>query len=110
MAGKFVIELAKNGKLKFNLKAGNSQVILTSELYDAKASAKAGIESVRKNTGDDARFIRKIARNGSRFFVLTATNKEVIGTSEMYKSAASMERGIASVWANAPKAKVVDRT
>lgn len=49
MPGKYVLGLAKNGESTFNLKAGNSQTILTSETYKAKKSALAGVESVRKN-------------------------------------------------------------
>lgn len=49
MPGKYVLGLAKNGEFTFNLKAGNSQTILTSETYKAKKSALAGVESVRKN-------------------------------------------------------------
>jgi uncharacterized protein len=110
MAGSFVIAKGKTGKFRFNLRAGNNQVILTSEAYDAKASAENGIASVRKNSQDDARFTRKTAKDGSPYFVLTATNGQVIGTSEMYSSAAGMENGIKSVAANAPDAKVVDNT
>ena len=44
-----MLGLAKNGESTFNLKAGNSQTILTSETYKAKKSALAGVESVRKN-------------------------------------------------------------
>ena len=36
------------------LKAGNDEVILTSELYTTKAACTAGIESVRKNASVDA--------------------------------------------------------
>ena len=107
--GSFVIEKSKNGKFRFNLKAANHQVVLTSEAYEKKASATKGIDSVRKNAASD-RFERKTAKDGSPYFVLLATNKEVIGTSEMYKSSAAMERGIASVRANAPNAVVVDKT
>lgn len=49
MPGKYVLGLAKNDVFTFNLKAGNSQTILTSETYKAKKSALAGVESVRKN-------------------------------------------------------------
>jgi len=38
-----------NGKHMFNLKAGNNQVIGTSELYESEASRDNGIESVKKN-------------------------------------------------------------
>ena len=106
--GTFVLEQSKNGKVKFNLEAANHQVILTSELYEKKASALKGIESVRKNAAAN-RFDRRTAKNGSPYFVLLAANKEVIGTSEMHSSAAALERGIASVQSNAPDAKVVDK-
>lgn len=108
MAGKFVLKTAKNGKVHFNLKASNGQIILTSEKYETRAAAVKGIESVRKNSASDARFERKKAKDGSPFFTLKAANGEPIGKSEMYKSTSSMEGGIASVAKNAPDAKVVD--
>ena len=52
MAGKFELKQLKNGQFLFNLKAGNGQIILTSEQYKAKAGALNGIESVRKNAAD----------------------------------------------------------
>jgi hypothetical protein len=110
MAGSFVIEKGSTGKYRFNLRAGNNEVILTSEAYEAKGSAENGIESVRKNSQDEARFLRKDAKDGSPYFVLTATNGQVIGTSEMYTSAAGRDNGIKSVVTNAPGAKVVDKT
>ena len=64
MAGKFEVTKRSNGEFQFNLKAGNGQVILTSEGYSAKASCMNGIESVRKNSQDDKRFERKTASNG----------------------------------------------
>ncbi len=42
----------KSGKFMFNLKAGNNQVIGTSESYEAEASRDNGIESVKKNAPD----------------------------------------------------------
>lgn len=110
MPGTFVIEQSRNGKFKFNLRAGNNQVILTSGMYEAKASALNGVESVRKNVADDSRFTRKTAKDGSAYFVLTAANAEVIGKSEMYASKSSMENGIRSVKTNAASAKLIDRT
>jgi uncharacterized protein YegP (UPF0339 family) len=48
MAGKFVIK--KSGEqYHFVLKAGNGEIIATSERYTTKASAKNGIESVKEN-------------------------------------------------------------
>jgi len=108
MAGKFEIKPGKSGKVSFNLKASNGQVILSSESYDARKGAESGIASVKKNAGNSARFERKTAKDGSAYFVLKASNGEVIGKSEMYKSTKSMENGIASVGKNAPDAPIVD--
>ncbi|MGN6187188.1 MAG: YegP family protein [Thermoanaerobaculia bacterium] len=110
MAGTFVIEAGKTGKLRFNLRSGNHQVILTSETYDSKAAVENGIESVRKNAADESSFERKTAKDGSAYFVIKAKNGQVIGKSEMYKSPSGMENGIKSVAANAPSATIVDRT
>lgn len=44
------------------------------------------------------------------YFVLKASNGEVIGKSEMYKRKSGQDKGIASVQKNAPEAKVVDLT
>lgn len=110
MAGKFELKKSKDGQFMFNLKAANNQVILTSELYKAKASATNGIESVKKNAGNDANYERRTSIKKEPYFVLKAANKEIIGTSEMYSSAAAMENGIASVKTNAPSATVDDLT
>jgi uncharacterized protein YegP (UPF0339 family) len=110
MAARFVLKAAKGEQFMFNLKAGNNEVILTSELYKQKQGAEKGIESVRKNAASDARFERRTAKNGESYFVLKAPNGEVIGTSEMYSSASSVEKGIASVKKNAPGVPVDDET
>jgi hypothetical protein len=110
MASAFLIEKNAAGKFRFNLRAGNNEIILSSETYAAKAGALNGVESVRKNSQDDARFVRKTAKDGSAYFVLTATNGETIGKSEMYSSTAAMEKGIKSVTATAPAAPIVDNT
>ena len=52
MTGKFVLKKGSSGKLHFNLLAGNSQVIATSESYETKAAALNGIKSVKENAPD----------------------------------------------------------
>ena len=49
---KFEIKKTAKGQFHFNLKAGNGEIIATSEMYESKASAKNGIESVKKNAAD----------------------------------------------------------
>ncbi len=109
MAGYFELKATASGKFMFNLKAGNHEIILTSQQYASKASAEDGIASVRKNAAA-ARFDRRTSAKGDPYFALTATNGQDIGKSEMYSSAAAMENGIASVQKNAPDATVKDLT
>ncbi|MFC6356643.1 YegP family protein [Luethyella okanaganae] len=52
MAGKFELFQDKGGDWRFNLKAGNGEVIASSQGYNAKASALNGIDSVRRNAAD----------------------------------------------------------
>ena len=75
MSAKFEIKHSANGQYMFNLKAPNGEVILTSETYHQKRSAEEGIASVRANAGDDSRFERKVAKDGSPYFVLKARQR-----------------------------------
>ncbi len=110
MSAKFEITQSKNEKFLFNLKAGNGEVILTSQMYESKASAHDGIASVKVNALLDERFERKASAKGEPYFNLNAANGQIIGHSEMYSSASAMEGGIASVKKNAPTATTVDKT
>ncbi len=49
MAGKFELKKTSDGQYRFNLKAGNGEIIATSESYRSKESALNGIESVKNN-------------------------------------------------------------
>lgn len=108
MSGKFELKKSPSGQFIFNLKAGNAQIILTSELYKEKSGALNGIESVRKNSTADSNFERKTSVKNEPYFVLKSSNGQIIGKSEMYSSVAAMENGIASVKANALESKLDD--
>ncbi len=110
MAAKFEITTRKNGEFQFNLKAANSQTILTSEGYTTKSACMNGVESVRKNSTREGAFETREAKNGQYYFVLKATNGQIIGQSEMYASASGMTGGIESVKKNAPVAEIDDQT
>ena len=96
----YEIKRTSNGKFVFNLRAGNHEVILTSELYEQKASALAGIESVRANGTADANFELKKSSANQPYFVLKAGNQQVVGRSETYSSEAAAKNGIESVKKN----------
>lgn len=119
--GKFVIRETNTG-VKFDLKAGNGEVIATSEVYASEAACKNGIASVKKNAPIAAvenqtvegfaaekcpKFEVYADKAGEIRFRLKATNGQIIAVSEGYKSMASCENGIASVKKNAPDAEIV---
>ena len=108
MAGKFVVYTGKDGKDYFRLKAGNGEVIFTSQGYAARKSCLNGIESVRKNSQDDERFEVREAKDGRGYFVLKATNGQEVGRSQMYKSDSGCRNGMKSVATNAANAAVVE--
>ncbi|MNN15910.1 hypothetical protein D3C81_1290310 [compost metagenome] len=110
MSGKFRLKKASNGQFQFNLEASNGQPILSSEQYKAKDSALNGIESVRKNAVREGAFEPLTAKDGRPYFVLKATNGQVIGQGQMYASAASCNQGMESVRKHAPEATLVDET
>ena len=110
MAAKFELKKSKNGKFFFNLLATNGQIILSSEMYEAKASAENGIASVQKNAADDVRYERLTGKDGSPYFTLKAGNGQVIGQSQMYSSEKARDGGIDSVKNNGPTASTDDQT
>ena len=118
--GKFVVKATKTGFV-FNLKAGNGEIIATSEVYTTEAACMKGIESVRKNAADakleDQTAAEVVAVTNPKFevytdkagefrFRLKARNGEVIAASEGYKAKASCLNGVESVRKNAPDAAV----
>lgn len=109
MAGKFELYKDKAGEFRFRLKAGNGESLLTGESYKSKDGVLNGIESVRKNAADPARYEIKEAKNGNPYFVLKAANHQVIGQSEIYSSAAACDGGMSSVAKNAADATLDDQ-
>jgi len=110
MAGKFELKLSKNNKYFFTLLEDTGQIILTSEMYEAKASAVNGIESVKKNAADDARYSRLTGKDGSTYFTLKASNGQVIGQSHMFLGEKERDNDIDSCKTNGPGAAVSDLT
>ena len=118
--GKFVIRTTNTG-IKFDLKAGNGEVIATSEVYKSLKSCLNGVESVKKNapianledqTAEEyakekcPKFEMYIDKSGEYRFRLKATNGQTIATSEGYSAKAGCLNGIDSVKRNAPDAEI----
>ncbi len=113
--GKFVIKEVKTG-IKFNLKAGNGEIIATSEIYTTEDSCRKGIASVKKNApiaeiedqtveGFEKKKHPKFElyqdKAGEYRFRLKATNGQIIAVGEGYKAKPSCINGIDSVKRNA---------
>jgi len=118
--GKFVVRSTNTG-IKFDLKAGNGEVIATSEVYSSEASCLGGVESVKKNapvaavenqtvegyaTEKHPKFEVYTDKAGEFRFRLKATNGQIIAVSEGYKAHAGCLNGIESVKKNAPDAPI----
>jgi len=110
MAGYYEFKTAKNGQTYWNLKAGNHETILTSEMYTTRAAADNGMASVQKNCTDAARYETREQKDGKPYFVLKASNGQEIGRSEAYESTASCNNGIQSVTTNGTTTEVKDKT
>jgi uncharacterized protein YegP (UPF0339 family) len=108
MNGRFLISKSKDEQFYFNLLAGNGERILTGELYPAKQSVHAGIESVKMSAPIDQQYHRRKDAQGKSYFVLKAKNGEIVGKSQSYSSTAAVENGIQSVKTNAPLAVIED--
>ena len=121
--GKFVIRRTNTG-IKFDLKAGNGEVIATSEVYSCEETCRKGIASVRKNAPAAAvedqtvegfaqekhpKFEVYTDKAGEFRFRLKATNGQIIAVGEGYKAKAGCLNGIASVQKNAPDAEIVEQ-
>ncbi len=106
MTGSYELNKNDKGQHTFVLKAGNGEVILRSEQYESKESADNGIVSVRENSRLNERYERKDAVNGTWYFNLKSANHKVIGTSQMYKSAAARDTGLEAVRTNGPSTAV----
>ena len=106
----FVSQSRYDGQYRFVLKAGNGEPILNSELYKTKAVMLNGIASVQKNSPDDGRYERVVAKNDKPYFNLKAANHQVIGTSQLYSSEQSRDKGIESVKNNRSSETIKDLT
>lgn len=119
--GKFAVRATATG-IKFDLKAGNGEIIATSEIYTTEAACKKGIASVKKNApiaqvenqtveGYKAEKHPKFEvykdKAGEFRFRLKATNGQIIAVGEGYKALASCLNGIESIKKNAPDAPIV---
>jgi uncharacterized protein YegP (UPF0339 family) len=117
-------KILKNDKGEFRVQfVYNAEVMVWSENYASKASARNCIESIKKNapgaatvdlakqeTGSGYRFELVESKNGETFVRFKAANGETMVRSESYASKSSARNCIESVKKNGPAAPVEDET
>ena len=119
--GKFVVKEVKTGT-RFNLVAGNGEIIGVSEVYASRSGLRNGIASIRKNAPiapvedqtveefekvKNPKFEMYIDKAGEFRFRLKARNGEIILASEGYSQKAGCKNGIESVRKNAVDSPIV---
>ena len=112
--GKFVIKPAKKG-VRFYLKAGNGETVVTSQVYVSLASCKNGIASLKKIAPTapiedqtakkhthllNPKFEVFTNRKGEFCYQLKAGNGQIIAKGGGYKAKKSCLNGIASIRKN----------
>lgn len=95
--GRFEIFRGLDGKSYFHLRAKNGEIVLQSQGYSSRAKAAGGVASVQTNGLIAARYTVLPAVDGRHYFVLKATNGQIIGRSQLYASKYNAERGVNTV-------------
>jgi len=84
------------------------KTLVRSENYAAKKSCLNGVESVKKNSQIDARYVLCESQNGKFYFNLKASNGQIVATSSMFASEADRQVAISILKENADTMSVED--
>ena len=94
--GKWIIKEKGEGEFVAFLYANNGEIMLTSEIYTSEESARAGIDTIRKNV-DGGTFVNYKDKNKNFYFKLKSVRNRILCVSETYKSEALAESAKESV-------------
>lgn len=94
--GKWIIKEKGDGEFVAFLYANNGEIMLTSEIYTSEESARAGIDTIRKNV-DGGTFVNYKDKNKNFYFKLKSVKNRILCVSETYKSEALAESAKESV-------------
>ena len=124
--GAFEIKRTSDNRYMFNVRAGNTQVIASSQIYSSMAACRNGINSVGTNAPIAAiedqtlssineekcpKFQIYLDKGGKyRFNLLAANGQNILACTQGYTQKASCKNGINSVIANAHAKIVLPRT
>ena len=124
--GAFEVKRTSDNRYMFNVRAGNTQVIASSQIYSSMAACRNGINSVGTNAPIAAiedqtlssineekcpKFQIYLDKGGKyRFNLLAANGQNILACTQGYTQKASCKNGINSVIANAHAKIVLPRT
>lgn len=94
--GKWIIKEKGEGEFVAFLYANNGEIMLTSEIYTSEESARAGIDTIRKNV-DGGTFVNYKDKNKNYYFKLKSVKNRILCVSETYKSESLAESAKESV-------------
>jgi uncharacterized protein YegP (UPF0339 family) len=110
MPAKYQVYKDMSGKFRFRLRAENNKIVAVSEAYERKAGAMKGVKSVQSNCQSEIEDTtiqsEKIANPKYQIFAdiaskyrfnLSASNGEIIATSEGYETKQGCTNGIKAV-------------
>lgn len=109
MEAQFEIEKSENDQYFFRLRSSGDKILLYSETFTTKASAKGSIASVKANATTGSRYESRKTTDDRYYFVLKAGNGEILGRGTYQDTATSRDAAIATTKKEAPDAKTVDR-
>jgi hypothetical protein len=93
LAGKFDVWQSQTGQWYFHLKAGNGQILLTSESYTTRTSAIAGVLAAETDGVDPAAYQLAAAVHGYDVD-LVAGNHQIVASTEVYSDKSNATRAI----------------
>lgn len=91
---RFELFKGEDGRSYFRLRAANGEIMLASQAYTAKSSAKNGIDSVKENGAYTDSFEVFPTWDGGYGVKLIAANGEVIARGETYSSKSNATRAV----------------
>lgn len=94
--GKYHILKSSNGNYYYVLRAPNAETILVSEQFESHSAVKSAIQQAMASANNPERFRKIESRDGKLYFQLIGDNGGVLGSSALYSSMKSLERGIAA--------------
>jgi len=94
---RFEVFQGEDRQYYFHLRAGNGEIVLTSEGYTTKQSAISGVASVQSNGASASSFQTYQAANGQYGIKLQAKNHATIAQGELYVSQSNATRAVSTI-------------